>query len=125
LNGNWTLEIKDTTGNKPDTQLNSWSLYICTSPTVSQIEVAELPDGLRDLDVTVTLGDDPANPYDFDLADYSLVVRKLDAAGTVLLSKTLFSSDTLAGSALGNVVLGTTFDDEAAMAFWQREYEPG
>ncbi len=39
----------------------------------------------------MTLGDDSDNDYDFNLDDYSLVVRKLDADGTVLISKTLLT----------------------------------
>ena len=114
LNGVWTLEIRDNTGDVAGT-LNGWSMYLGTTPTVSQIEVEDLPDGLWDLDVTVRLGDDPDDLYDLDLSDYSLEVRKLDSAGTVVNSVTLFGSGLLTGGSLGNVVLGTTFDDEASI----------
>ncbi|WP_461374552.1 proprotein convertase P-domain-containing protein, partial [Candidatus Aquicultor sp.] len=110
LNGAWKLEVVDTTGNYAGT-INSWGLDIGTTPIVSEIDVANLPDGLRDLNVTVTLADDPANGYTFDLSDYTLALRGPD--GTTV---TLFAQTELALSALGNIVLGATFDDEAPVS---------
>jgi len=118
LNGEWKLEVRDTQGNTPG-WINSWSLDIGTTPTVSEIDVSGLPDGLRDLNAIVTLGDDPDNSYDFDRSDYSLTLRAPDNT-----TVTLFAQDDLSGSALGSSVVGTTFDDEAPIAIATGGDEP-